>query len=141
MAVRVRNILFILCGVAVLVMKPRYAGPYPELVWSYLGNFSASFAVYFLCANAVLIADPFLRARPSFRENPVLLARLGRAAAAVLAFVIVGLFEATDGFQVMSNTYDPVDYAADAAGIVFAVLADTATAGLVRRAGHERRAS
>jgi hypothetical protein len=123
LAARVRNVLFILCGTAVLVLKSRYTGPCRELVRSYLGNFSASFAVYFLCANVVLLARPFLPAR------------LGRAAAAASAFAVVALFEATDGFHVMSNTYDPLDYAANAAGIACAVLADAATAKYLRGAG------
>ena len=122
MSVRVRNVVFILCGVAVLVLKSSYAGPYPELVHSYLGNFSVSFAVYFLCVNAVLLADPLLRLSGSQR----------RSAAAVLAFAVVALFEETNGFGVMSNTYDPLDHLANAAGIAFAVLADAATAKFIQ---------
>lgn len=131
MSVRVRNVVFILCGVAVLVLKSRYAGPHPELVHSYLGNFSVSFAVYFLCSNSVLLAEQLIR----------LSASQSRTAAAGLALAIVALFEETNGFGVMSNTYDPLDHAANAAGIVFAVLADAAAAGLARRAGHDRRAN
>lgn len=131
MALRARNILFTLCGAAALFLKSRYAGPYPELVRSYLGNFSVSFAIYFLCANTVLIADPLLRPRPRFLANPALLVRLYRIASALLAFAIVGLFEATDGFHVMSNTYDPLDHAANAAGIALACVVDMVTAKLV----------
>jgi uncharacterized protein involved in response to NO len=124
MPMRARNIAFILCGVAALLLKPYYSGPNAELVHSYLGNFSISLAVYFLCANAVLLAKPLLRLTASQRRN----------ATAVLALAIVAVFEETRGFGVMSNTYDPLDHAANAAGIVFAVLADAATARLIRGA-------
>lgn len=39
----------------------------------------------------------------------------------------VEAFEATDGFGVMDNAYDRVDFIANAAGVVAAVLVDTAT--------------
>lgn len=122
MPARVRNVLLVLCGVAALVLKARYSGPGVELVHSYLGNVSATFAVYFLCANAVLLTKPFL---------PL---RLVRAASAASAFAIVALFEATDGFRVMTNTYDPLDHAANALGITLALLADTATARFIHPA-------
>lgn len=129
MPMRVRNIAFILCGIAALLLKSRYAGPHAELVHSYLGNFSVSFAVYFLCANAVLLVKPLLRLSASQLRN----------ATAALALAIVALFEEADGFGVMSNTYDPLDHAANAAGILLAVLADAITAPLVRRDGPDDR--
>ena len=50
------------------------------------------------------------------------------------ALAIVVLFEQTGGFGVMSNTYDPLDNAANAAGIALAVLLDALTAPLIRPA-------
>lgn len=123
MPLRVRNIIFILCGVAALLIKPFYSGPNADLVHSYLGNFGVSFAVYFLFANTVLLAKPLLRLTASQLRN----------ATAALALATVALFEETVGFHLMSNTYDPLDHAANAAGIVFALIADAITAPLVRR--------
>lgn len=119
---RVRNIAFILCGVAALLLKSRYAGPNAEFVRSYLGNFSVSFAVYFLCSNFVLLLEPLLRLTASQWRN----------ATAALALAVVALFEETRGFGLMSNTYDPLDHAANAAGILLAVLVDSASAALGR---------
>jgi hypothetical protein len=45
----------------------------------------------------------------------------------VSAFAAVASFEATNGFGVMSNTFDPWDFLADAAGIGLGVLADLAS--------------
>lgn len=122
MTPRTRNIIFILCGVAALLVKPHYSGPNVEFVHSYLGNFGVSFAIYFLCANVVLLAKPLLP----------LDARQRRNATAAIALAIVALFEETVGFHLMSNTYDPFDHAANAAGIVFALIADAATTPLLR---------
>ena len=43
-----RNVIFVLLGVAALVLKRHYFGPFVEIVHSYGGNVSASFAVYFV---------------------------------------------------------------------------------------------
>lgn len=120
MPARTRNVILILCGVAALILKSGYAGPNLDLVRSYLGNVSATFSVYFLCANVVLLARPLLPAR------------LARTAAALSAFAIVALFEATDGFHVMTNTYDPLDHLANALGIALALLADFTTVRFIR---------
>jgi hypothetical protein len=45
----------------------------------------------------------------------------------------VGLFEATDGFGVMANTFDPIDFAANAAGVGLAVIVDVVTSPILRR--------
>ncbi|MCU0406948.1 MAG: hypothetical protein MUE64_08270 [Ignavibacteriaceae bacterium] len=45
---KVRNVLFVLLGVLFLLLKHGYSGPGQEIVQSYSGNFSISFAVYFL---------------------------------------------------------------------------------------------
>lgn len=115
MRAKVRNVLFTLCGAAGLVLKGGYRGPYQDTVRGYCGNFSVSFAVYFLLANV-----PLLRER-------------GRLPVAGCALAAVSLFEATDGFGLMANTYDPLDYAANAAGIALALCVDAAVARPARR--------
>ena len=99
-------VVCIVLAVAVLLLKRRFQGPYAELVHSYLGNLSVSFAVYFLATIAT--------------------ARLGgpRLAAAVSALIVVEAFELTNGFGVMSNVYDPWDLLANAAGVAFALGLD-----------------
>ena len=101
-----RNVTFALLGAAALVLKHSYAGIWERLVHAYAGNFVVSFALYFAFLGAVL----------RFRYPRVL--------AAVVVFVVVTAFEVTNGFGVMTNVYDPLDIAANAAGIGFAVLVD-----------------
>lgn len=120
-----RNVLFTLLGVAGLLLKAHYSGPYPELVQSYGGNITASFAVYFILANPVSRSP---RGSSSLKFRAPL--------TAILALAVVELFEATDGFRVMSNTYDPVDYLANAIGIALALLVDAATT--TRQSKHMR---
>ena len=110
---KVRNLIFILVGVAFFLLKRRYEGPLDTIVHSYLGNLSVSFAVYFVFANL---------------ELPQKVRRLVPAAAAL---VVVELFEALDGFGIMANTYDPVDFVVNAAGIALALWLDTVS-GAVR---------
>jgi GrpB-like predicted nucleotidyltransferase (UPF0157 family) len=111
----VRNVGFALLGVAVLVLKPLYDGPYEGVFYSYAGNFSVSFALYF----AALM--------------PLGRRRYGRLSAAGATLLAVELFELLDGFGVMANTYDPMDLVANAVGVGLAVLVDLATSGLVDR--------
>jgi hypothetical protein len=101
-----RNVGFALLGAALLVLKGRYAGPGVELVRSYGGNVVASFAVYFILATQ--------------------LGRMkwGWMARAAAALGVVELFEATDGFGVMSNTYDAWDFAANGVGVTLALVAE-----------------
>ena len=101
-----RDVIFVLLGVVILVLKPYYKGPFVEIFYSYGGNFAVSFAVYFLAIIAV-----------SRR-------RFGRLTAAAMALLAVEAFEATNGFGVMSNVYDPIDFLANAIGIGFAVVID-----------------
>ncbi len=115
---KVRNVLFVLLGVALLVLKRWYSGPFDEIVQSYLGNLSVSFAVYFLFANL---------------EFPQ---RFKGVLAAACAATVVELFEAFDGFGIMSNTYDPVDFLVNAIGIAIAFSIDTKLSG--RRASKEK---
>jgi hypothetical protein len=118
MTPRARNVLFVLLGVAGLLAKPHYHGDGADLVHSYVGNLSVSFAIYF---NARLVPWPPGRA--------LLLS-------AACALVAVEAFELTNGFGVMSNTYDPLDLVANAVGVGLAVAVDAATAGSVRRGSH-----
>ncbi len=120
-----RHVVWIMVGIAGLVLKGRYSGPAHDLVHSYGGNVAASFAVYFW---ARLATAPFLEADGARRGGRVA-PKLARLLAAGLALLIVELFEVFDGFGVMSNVYDRVDLAANAAGIAIALAVDA----LVRR--------
>jgi hypothetical protein len=113
----IRNISFILLGVVGLILKGRYTGPYYELVHSYAGNVTASFAVYF---NVSIGAREF---------------RFNRLIVAVIALLVVELFEATNGFGVMSNTYDPFDFLANAVGVAAAIGVDVVSARMIESRG------
>jgi len=106
----VRNVFFILLAVAIFLLKRLYAGPFDEIVHAYAGNLSVSFALYFNFANL-----PF----PG---------RLKTLLPAGIAFAVVELFEAFNGFGVMVNTYDPVDFLVNAVGIALAFWLDTTLA-------------
>jgi hypothetical protein len=103
---KLRNVLCVLICVAALVLKKHYAGPGEQLVHNYGGNIAASFAVYF-----VFLQIPI----PTVLVKPV---------AAGLALAAVELFEAFDGFGVMTNTYDPFDFVANALGVGLALAVD-----------------
>lgn len=118
-AFKVRNVLFALLGVAALVFKPAYTGPLQEIVLSYGGNFSVSFALYFAAINATVSS-----ARP-------------RTLAALLVLLAVQSFEALDGFGIMANVYDSLDFLANFAGVGFALVADVASKSLMTSGGHE----
>lgn len=119
-AITVRNVALALAGAAVLVLAPAYHGPSRELLHGYAGNVAVSFALYFAAVNAT-----------SRYPRPRLLA-------ALLTLLAVELFEITDGFGVMANTYDPIDLLANAAGVGLAVVVDLTTTPIIRRR-HERR--
>ena len=102
----IRNIAFVLFGVFGLILASKYVGRYYELVHSYAGNITASFAVYFVVSIGSNV----------FRFNRLIVAGL--------ALLVVELFEATNGFGVMTNTYDPLDFLANAVGVALAVGAD-----------------
>lgn len=104
-----RGVVFVLLGVAALVLKPHYEGPLDEAIHGYGGSFAVSFAVYFLAA---IVASRV---------------GLGRLAAAISALLVVETFELTNGFGIMSNVYDPGDLLANAAGICVALALDVAT--------------
>jgi glycopeptide antibiotics resistance protein len=88
-------------------MKRQYAGPFQELVQSYAGNVTVSFALYFV-----------------FLRMCMMLPRFGRLIAAALVLVCVESFELLDGFGFMSNTYDSFDLLANAIGVGFALSLD-----------------
>ena len=114
-AMTIRNVVMALFGAMVLVFLRGYDGPFEVLLGSYGGNVAVSFALYFAALNA-----------SARHQRPRLLA----ASATLLA---VGLFEATDGFGVMANTFDPIDFAANAAGVGLAVIVDVVTSPILRR--------
>ena len=114
-AATIRNVVLALLGAMALVLKPSYRGPLAEVVYAYGGNFAVSFALYFAAASA------------ASRH------RLGRLAAAATALLAVEAFEATNGFGVMANTYDPIDFAANAAGVSVAVVVDLVSSRFLAR--------
>ena len=118
MRAKTRNVFFALLGVAGLVLKGHYSGPYQQAVHNYGGNIAASFAVYYVVA---LLPFP---------------PRFGKLLAAGLALLIVELFEALNGFGVMTNVYDQVDFAANVAGVALALATDIVTSGISRRRSH-----
>ncbi len=120
-----RNVLFVIIGVAALVLRGRYSGPGHDLVHSYGGNVAVSFAAYFW---ALIATSPFAArflADPARREQRLnLKSSLPRMLAAGLALVVVQLFELLDGFGVMTNVYDPFDLVANTAGTAIAFALD-----------------
>jgi hypothetical protein len=88
-------------------------------VHSYGGNLTASFAFYFQVRSISALRSPPAAAR--LTSSPV--------ASALIALLVAELFEATDGFfGIMTNVYDPLDYAANALGVALAVAVDVLAA-------------
>ena len=83
-------------------------------MFNYAGNLCVSFAVYFI----VRLASGKMR--------------FNRVIIAIAALLIVELFEATNGFGVMSNTYDRLDFLANALGISLAIGVDISTGRISR---------
>jgi glycopeptide antibiotics resistance protein len=103
---KARNVLFVLLGISVLLLKQVYNGPGPEIVKSYSGNLSISFAVYFLlCFSS-----------DHWKQNKFI--------TAIISLIIVELFEITNGFGIMTNTYDIIDLFANLIGIILALAVD-----------------
>lgn len=113
---KTRSIIFILLGVAILLLKRYYAGPLDVVVHSYAGNVSVSFALYFYIRFSFEAVEYVNRQLPT---------RFRKIIAALMAFAAVESFEAFDGFGVMSNTYDPIDLLANPVGIVLGFWLDT----------------
>lgn len=104
-----RNVSFILIGVALLILKQKYNGPSLEIVQSYLGNYSISFAVYFIVQFNDYI----------WKTNKII--------TAFIALIVVNLFELTNGFGVMTNVYDTIDLIINCAGVLLALMIDAFT--------------
>ena len=110
----IRNTIFVLLGTAGLVLKSWFSGCLPDFVLNYAGNLCVSFAVYFI----VRLASAKMR--------------FNRVIIAITALLIVELFEATNGFGVMANTYDRLDFIANALGIALAIVVDISTERVLR---------
>ncbi len=103
---KIRAVLLILLGVLVLVLKHNYSGPCYEIVKSYAGNLSVSFAVYFIISiNS-----------HHWKRNKLI--------TAAIALIIVELFEITNGFGIMKNVFDMLDLFVNLIGIVLALVVD-----------------
>ena len=118
---RTRDVLLALLGVVALLMKnhlARFTGP---LVHDYGGNVTASFAAFFVL------------------KLPEVPNRFRLVIAASAALLATELFEATDGFGFMSNTYDPGDYLANAVGVGLALGVEgaIALASRLRQSGNK----
>ena len=100
---RARDLVFILLGVLVLVMKRQLAQLGGTIVRDYGGNVAASFAAFFVL------------------KLPAIPSGLRLAVATASSLLVTELFEATSGFGFMSNTYDPGDYLANALGVGLAL--------------------
>ncbi len=96
---KVRNVFIILVAAGLFVLKSKYSGPFEELVHSYGGNVSVSFALYFNFINLNLPR------------------RSRRLLALLLTLICVESFEWLDGFGLFANTYDPKDVLANAIGV------------------------
>ncbi len=96
---KLRNLLFVLSGALVLMLKHNYSGPYTEIVKSYSGNLAVSFAVYFIISFS----------SDTWKNN--------RFITAFIALLAVELFEITNGFVIMKNVFDPIDLIANLIGV------------------------
>jgi len=103
-----RNVLFVPPAIALFLLKRQYTGPFQELILSYAGNVTVSFALYFIVLKLCMSLPQF-----------------GRAIAAAVVLVCVESFELFDGFRIMSNTYDAFDLLANVIGVGLAVSLDT----------------
>lgn len=103
-----RNVLFVLPAIGLLLFKRQYAGPFQDLIQSYAGNVTVSFALYFVVLK-ICMSWP----------------RFGRVIAVAVVLVCVESFELFDGYRIMSNTYDAFDLLANAIGVGLAVSLDT----------------
>lgn len=103
---KIRNVSFVLLGVTILVLKHSYNGPSSEIIKSYAGNLSVSFAIYFIIS---FVAD-------NWKKNKFITAGI--------SLIIVTSFEVTNGFGIMENVYDTIDLFANLIGIFLALLLD-----------------
>lgn len=119
----VRNLLFALAAVVLFLLKKQYAGPFEELIHSYAGNVTVSFALYFVFLRLCMMSP-----------------RFGGLISAAVVLVCVESFELFDGFGVMSNTYDSFDVLANAIGVGIALSLDTTLSRYLPK-NHEIRAA
>ena len=103
---KIQNVIFILIGVMLMLLKKNYDGPYQEIINSYLGNLSISFSMYFLISLNHTI----------WKSKKII--------TFLVSLAIVELFEITDGFGIMSNVYDSYDLIANLIGISIALAFD-----------------
>jgi hypothetical protein len=75
------------------------------MVYSYLGNLSVSFAIYFLASLAF--------------QN-----KFSRIAYIAIALLAVESFELLNGFGIMANVFDPNDLIANTIGVALAFIVD-----------------
>ncbi len=113
-----RNLLMVIVGVICLLLKRWFAKYLGDLAFSYIGNLSASFAVYFLISIAPI-------------------PKLTRVMIAAVALLVVESFEFTNGFGIMTNVYDPFDYLTNAIGIGFAICVDAGLSRVLRVKGSD----
>lgn len=99
------NFFLVFVGVSGLLVKSWFSDSMGAFAHSYLGNLTVSFAVYFLVSIAAG-------------------ARLKGIPIAVIALLVVEIFELTDGFGILTNVYDPFDYLANALGVALAYFVD-----------------
>lgn len=102
-----RNLLFVFLAIALFLLKGRYSGPFQELIYSYAGNVTVSFALYFVFLKLCLMSPGY-----------------GRLIAAASVLACVESFELFNGFGFMANTYDPFDLLANAIGVGCALSLD-----------------
>ena len=95
----------------VLLLKQSYNGPDQEIVKSYSGNLSISFAVYFIiCFSS-----------DHWKQNKLI--------TAIISLMIVELFEITNGFGIMKNVFDIFDLFVNLIGVISALLLDKLLTG------------
>ena len=99
------SVAMALLGTVGLILKSHLNDDLGFHLWSYGGNVTVSFAVYFVVGLL-----------PQIRSY-------GKLAIAGAALLVAETFELADGFGVMSNVYDPVDLMANllGVGLAFAV--------------------
>ncbi len=118
----IRDVILDLAGVAGLLMKSWARRCLEELGLRLFecsrlflsGECGFQFAVYFLASIAART-------------------RLNHVAIAVLALGVVEGFEFTNGFGMMTNVYDPLDYLANALGVALAYVVDVVSTGSSQR--------
>ena len=127
-----RTLVMVILGVTCLLLKRWFTKYLGDLAFSYVGNLSASFAVYFLVSyTAKLSAATAVHLPISIPPMP----KLTHVMVAAVALIVVESFEFTNGFGIMSNVYDPLDYLANAIGIGLAICVDLGLSRFLRPDG------